>query len=148
MGLLSDRIGRKRAMIMGFAIANCGIIAMILFHSEAAMLAMALLFGVGGQLYMISQAPFMMKASDDRTRDILFSFSYGMFPLSSALGNFIAGYLPDTFTNLLGLTTGFDYKRVGLQGGCALQRSFQFPGAPAAGIHPREKSGSGGGKSR
>ncbi len=113
MGLLSDRIGRKRAMIMGFAIANCGIIAMILFHSEAAMLAMALLFGVGGQLYMISQAPFMMKASDDRTRDILFSFSYGMFPLASALGNFIAGYMPDAFTNLLGLTTSVSaYKAV------------------------------------
>jgi MFS family permease len=113
MGLLSDRIGRKRAMIIGFTMANCGIIAMILFHSEAAMLAMALLFGVGGQLYMISQAPFMMKASDDRTRDILFSFSYGMFPLASALGNFIAGYLPDSFTNLLDLPTSVSaYKAV------------------------------------
>lgn len=115
LGLLSDRIGHKRAMIIGFALANCGIIAMLLLRSQAAMLAMALLWGVGGQLYMISQAPFMMKVSDDGTRDILFSFSYGMFPLASALGNFIAGYLPDLFTQWLGLTTSVSaYRAVGL----------------------------------
>jgi MFS family permease len=105
MGLLSDRIGRKRAMMLGFLLSNFGIIAMILARSEWAMLVLALCWGAAGQLYVISQAPFMMKASDDKTRDILFSFSFGMFPLASTLGNIIAGYLPDAFTHWLGLTT-------------------------------------------
>ncbi len=35
-----------------------------------------------------------MRASDDKSRDILFSLSFGMFPLASTLGNFLAGYLP------------------------------------------------------
>jgi MFS family permease len=105
MGLLSDRIGRKRAMMLGFLLSNFGIIAMILARSEWAMLVLALCWGAAGQLYVISQAPFMMKASDDKTRDILFSFSFGMFPLASTLGNIIAGYLPKTFTQLFGLTT-------------------------------------------
>jgi len=105
MGLLSDRIGHKRAMILGFALANFAIIGMILGKSEPAMLAMALFFGGASQLYVLSQAPFMMKTSDDRTRDILFSLSYGMFPLASTLGNFLAGYLPGVFTRWFGLAT-------------------------------------------
>jgi MFS family permease len=98
MGLLSDRIGRKRAMLFGFALANFAIIGMILARTEWVILVLALAFGAVGQLYALSQAPFMMKASDDKTRDILFSFSFGMFPLASTLGNFIAGFLPESFT--------------------------------------------------
>ena len=105
MGLLSDRMGHKRAMILGFALANFAIIGMILARSEPVMLILALFFGGAGQLYVLSQAPFMMKASDDRTRDVLFSLSYGMFPLASTLGNFLAGYLPGIFTRWLGLAT-------------------------------------------
>ena len=98
MGLLSDRMGRKRAMMLGFALANIAIITMILGNSEAVILAGALMLGITSQLYVLSQAPFMMKTSDDKSRDVLFSLSYGMFPLASTAGNFLAGYLPGLFT--------------------------------------------------
>ncbi len=113
MGLLSDRMGRKLAMILGFVMANFFIIGMIMVQVEHWKLLLAFLFGAAGQLYFISQAPFMMRTSDEKTRDILFSLSYGMFPLASTLGNVLAGYLPGTFTRLLGLTSGVDaYKAV------------------------------------
>jgi MFS family permease len=105
MGLLSDRMGRKRAMMVGFALANLAIMGMIFGHSEAVILVSALILGATSQLYVLSQAPFMMKTSDDKTRDILFSLSYGMFPLANTLGNFVAGYLPSTFTRWFGLAT-------------------------------------------
>jgi MFS family permease len=97
MGLLSDRMGRKRAMMLGFAMANFSILAMILGRSEAVILVSALILGGTAQLYVLSQAPFMMKTSDDRTRDVLFSLSYGMFPLANTAGNFLAGYQPGLF---------------------------------------------------
>jgi len=105
MGLLSDRMGRKRAMILGFILANFAIIGMVAGHTEAVILVCALILGGTSQLYVLSQAPFMMKTSDDKTRDVLFSLSYGMFPLANTLGNFVAGYLPSTFTRWFGLAT-------------------------------------------
>jgi MFS family permease len=104
MGLLSDRIGRKLAMILGFILANFSILGLVLAQNETIMLILALCFGAVGQLYVLSQAPFMMKVSDDRTRDILFSLSFGMFPLANTLGNFLSGYLPNMFTRWFGLS--------------------------------------------
>ena len=105
MGLLSDRMGRKRAMIVGFILANFAIIGMVLVRVESAMLVLALLWGAAGQLYFLSQAPFMMKTSDDKSRDMLFSLSFGMIPLANTLGNFLAGYLPRAFAGWFRLTT-------------------------------------------
>ncbi|MBM3151273.1 MAG: MFS transporter [Chloroflexi bacterium] len=105
MGLLSDRIGRKRAMLAGFTIANFAIIGTLLTRSEAAIIVLAFIWGAAGQLYFLSHAPFMMKASDDKSRDILFSFSFGMFPLSSTLGSFLAGYLPGLFREFSGVAS-------------------------------------------
>jgi MFS family permease len=105
MGLLSDRIGRKRSMIIGFTLANIAILGMILGKSETMILVMALILGATSQLYVLSQAPFMMRTSDDKTRDILFSLSYGMFPLASTAGNLLAGFLPGLFKSWLGINS-------------------------------------------
>ncbi len=102
MGMLSDRIGRKRAMILGFTIANVAIITMCLVRQPLVMLAMAFAWGVSGQLYVLSQAPFMMKVSDDSSRDLLFSVSFGVFPLANTFGNAVAGLLPGLFGRLFG----------------------------------------------
>lgn len=105
MGLLSDRMGRKRAMILGFSLANVAIIGMLLSHTELLIISLALVWGATGQLYFLSHAPFMMKVSDDKSRDVLFSFSFGMFPLASALGSFLAGYLPGAFREAFGIAS-------------------------------------------
>ena len=105
MGLLSDRMGRKLAMIVGFILANFCVIGIVLVHVETGMLVLALLWGAAGQLYFLSQAPFMMKTSDDKSRDMLFSLSFGMIPLANTLGNFLAGYLPGAFARWFNLST-------------------------------------------
>ena len=103
MGMLSDRIGRKRSMVIGFSLANFAIITMLVVRQPILMLIMAFIWGATGQLYFLSQAPFMMKVSDDKSRDLLFSLSFGVFPLASTLGNVLAGVLPDFFSRILNL---------------------------------------------
>jgi len=103
MGMLSDRIGRKLSMLIGFTLANLGIITMLLVHQPIVMLVMAFIWGASAQLYVISQAPFMMKVSDDSSRDLLFSLSFGVFPLASTFGNILAGYLPGFFSRMFGM---------------------------------------------
>jgi len=103
MGMLSDRIGRKRSMLIGFTLANFAILTMLIVHQPILMLVMAFIWGAAGQLYFLSQAPFMMKVSDEKNRDLLFSLSFGVFPLASTLGNALAGVLPDFFSRIFNL---------------------------------------------
>jgi MFS family permease len=103
MGMLSDRIGRKRSMLIGFTLANIAILSMLVINQPILMLVMAFIWGTSGQLYFLSQAPFMMKVSDEKSRDLLFSLSFGVFPLASTLGNALAGVLPDFFSRIFNL---------------------------------------------
>jgi MFS family permease len=103
MGMLSDRIGCKISMLIGLTLANIGIVAMLLVHQPGIMLFLSFSWGAAAQLYFLSQVPFMMKVSDDSNRDLLFSLSFGVFPLASTFGNILAGYLPGIFSNLLQL---------------------------------------------
>jgi MFS family permease len=103
MGMLSDRIGRKRSMLIGFTLANFAILTMLIVRQPILMLVMAFIWGATGQLYFLSQAPFMMKVSDEKNRDLLFSLSFGVFPLASTLGNALAGVLPDFFSRIFNL---------------------------------------------
>ena len=90
-------------MILGFTAANVAIIVMCSVRQPLVMLAMAFVWGVSGQLYVLSHAPFMMKVSDDSSRDLLFSVSFGVFPLANTFGNAVAGLLPGLFSRLFGV---------------------------------------------
>lgn len=102
MGLLSDRLGRKRAMLLGFIGGSITPFLLASVHQPVFMLVMAFLWGITGQLYLLSHAPFMMKVSDDSSRDLLFSLSFGIWPLASSLGNALAGQLPALLSSLFG----------------------------------------------
>lgn len=90
-------------MLIGFTLANIAILSMLVINQPILMLVMAFIWGTSGQLYFLSQAPFMMKVSDEKSRDLLFSLSFGVFPLASTLGNALAGVLPDFFSRIFNL---------------------------------------------
>ena len=101
IGALSDRIGRKRAMLLGVGISVACMGLEVTLLQPALILLVAFVAGLGSMLYYLSQAPFMMKVSNRENRTLLFSLNFGLITLSGAVGNLFAGQLPGLFGDLL-----------------------------------------------
>jgi len=102
-GVLVDRIGRKRALLLssvGWTLAYAGI---VLAPGPWWLRLSMITFGLSQSLRMVSVAPFMMENSTEEERDTLFSASFGLQTLVGFLGTFVGGYLPTVFGNALGV---------------------------------------------
>ena len=101
IGILSDRIGRRKAMLLGLLVNTIAMGLQVTFTGPSLLLAMVFIGGLGQNLYYISQSPFIMSASDQKTRTLLFSLNFGLVTLSGAVGSLFAGQLPQFFGNVL-----------------------------------------------
>lgn len=98
MGWISDRIGRRKSMLIGVFtyIIFCGMEVTV--RDPVLIAIAAFLAGAGQALYYVSQAPFMMKSSDASNRSMVFSLNFGLITASGAVGSIAAGYLPNLFS--------------------------------------------------
>ncbi|MBI3361939.1 MAG: MFS transporter [Chloroflexi bacterium] len=103
LGIAYDRIGRRRAMLIGVTVATATAWALVSAQSRGMMVILSAALGLGNTLYFLSQAPFMMSASGARERTLLFSLNFGLMTLSGAAGNLLAGQLPGWFGSWLGV---------------------------------------------
>lgn len=101
MGMVSDRIGRKPAMIIGLTLSTTAMGLQLFVDSQVLMLMVAFLGGVGNSLFFISQAPFMMKVTHSQNRSLMFSLNFGLSTLAGAVGNIFAGQMPGWFGGLM-----------------------------------------------
>lgn len=101
MGVLSDRIGRRQAMLLGLLVYTLAAGVMITFPTRPIFISMSLLAGLGNTMFFISQSPFLMKVSTPQNRSLLFSLNFGLLTLSGAVGNIFAGQLPAFFGRIL-----------------------------------------------
>ncbi len=106
LGMLSDRLGRRRSMLLGLLISMLGMGAQVLTGNPALLILAALGGGLGNTLYSLSQAPFMMKVSTRENRLLLFSLNSGLITLAGAVGNLFAGQMPEFFARLLNVESG------------------------------------------
>ena len=97
VGRISDRIGRKASIIIGISMASVFMLAQITFHQPIIIAASAFLTGIFNMLFIVSQAPLMMKLSDKENRTMLFSLNYGLQTIAGAIGSLFAGQLPAIF---------------------------------------------------
>ena len=100
-GLLADRIGRKRALVIGLAgMALCRF-GIVIFSLKWLIVASITLFGVFDALFIVSIAPFLMENSTARERTILFTANDSLMSLVSFVASIGGGYLPRAFGAVL-----------------------------------------------
>lgn len=101
IGVLSDRLGRRRSMIAGLILSTSGLLLQATVPERFPILAAGFLGGLGNMLFFVSQAPLIMKITDEQSRTMVFSLNYGLFTISGALGSLFAGQLPALFASWL-----------------------------------------------
>lgn len=97
MGILSDRIGRQRAMLLGVGIHLLGGSLELLVTHPTLLLGMAFLNGSGRMLFLLNVAPLLARASRAESRTFLFSLNFGLVILAGVFGNLFASSLADWF---------------------------------------------------
>ncbi len=101
MGYLADILGRKRSLIISSFLIGPSIVLMVAFPSSAMMIAMNIILGIGSSLGGVTTGPFLMENSEELERTYLFSIASGLRMAALSVGNWIGGYLPTWFGNLL-----------------------------------------------
>jgi MFS family permease len=96
-GRLSDRIGRRPSIIIGISFASLFMLAQVTFHQPLVIACAAFLTGIFNMLFLVSQAPLMVKLSGTENRTMLFSLNFGLQTISGSVGNLFAGQLPSLF---------------------------------------------------
>jgi MFS family permease len=102
-GLIADRIGRKRAMLvglMGMSIAQFGVAVSV---AGPLIAACAALSGALGALYLTSGAPLMMENSSTDERATLFTLNSSLANLVAFVVSAAGGYMPCLFSLVLGV---------------------------------------------
>lgn len=97
LGILSDRIGRKKALLIGVGVYVLAATLELMATHPFLLLCMAFLSGTGRMLYFLNVAPFLTSASKPENRTFLFSLNFGLVILAGAFGNLFASRLAAWF---------------------------------------------------
>ena len=129
-GLLCERIGPKKALLIGLS-ANLINIAQILVLQPSALLVASLASGLIGTVSWVAGAPFMVENSKPEERTYLFSINWTLMTIMGVVGSYMGGLLPDLFNSYAGLSTGTEGSvygyRVALVASIALILAAAFP---------------------
>jgi MFS family permease len=128
-GLLCERIGPKRAILIGI-LANLVNIAQITVLQPAGLLIASLVSGLIGTVSWVAAAPLLMENSRPEERTCLFSFQSTLSIIMSVVGSFIGGVMPNLFNSALGLSTGTSSSVLGHGGRGRLSHPRRALGLP------------------
>lgn len=101
-GMLSDRFGRKRLVVVGAMLGFLGQLMLVARPTPGFVILSALVGGTGGAMLMVSTSPFLAENSTGEERAHLFSVNAATWTISGVLGSFLGGAMPLMFGRLMG----------------------------------------------
>jgi len=104
-GLLCERIGTKRAILLSLTSNFVSIIQIATLQPSFLLLA-SLVTGLVGTIGWVASAPFMMENSRPEERTHLFSVAWTIMVIMGVIGSYLGGAMPDAFNVALGLPVG------------------------------------------
>jgi MFS family permease len=105
MGYLADILGRKRSLLISYALETISIIGIVFWRTQTAFFALNILSGLAISLSSVTMSPFLMENSDEHERTYLFSFGMGIQMAMGSVGNWVGGYLPTWVAHTQGVTS-------------------------------------------
>lgn len=106
LGLLSDRIGRRKSMLFGLSTCFLGMFLQIQLSQPGLIFLFGLLQGAGLMLYQLSQPPFIMATSREDNQALVFSLNFGLITLAAMIGNLVGGQFPKLLESTFGIIEG------------------------------------------
>ena len=101
MGYLADLLGRKLSLVISGLVIGASILLMVIFPSVPMLILMNILMGAGSSLGSVTSGPFLMENSGEIERTYLFSISSGLRMAAFSVGDWVGGYLPTWFGDIL-----------------------------------------------
>ncbi|MBS3783291.1 MAG: MFS transporter, partial [Anaerolineae bacterium] len=102
MGVLADRLGRKRSLLLGSMLSTAGAMIVALSPLDWPLMAGAVAWGGGNAVYMATGPAFMAENAAPDQRSTLFSLRMGVMMVVGFAGSVIGGPLPSWFGAFLG----------------------------------------------
>ncbi len=102
MGVVADRLGRKRSLLLGSLLSTLGVLTVVLSPLDWPLMVAAVAWGGGNAVYMATGPAFMTENAAAHERPTLFSTRMGVMMLVAFAGSVAGGPLPGWFGSLLG----------------------------------------------
>jgi hypothetical protein len=109
-GLLSNRIGLRNALMLGYSLFGLGLALLLLVESrpepqwQAWLMASQVVFWLGTALITVNIPPYLMAVTGERERRYAFATLAAILPAMGLVGSLVAGVLPGLLAGGLDLT--------------------------------------------
>jgi MFS family permease len=103
IGVLTDRIGRKRTVLIGMILLAVSFLAFLLVSNQTLMLVLLFITGIGETMYFIAATPLLTRLTTQQNRVAVFSLRAALFSVAGVVGSYIGGQMPLWFESLFGI---------------------------------------------
>lgn len=111
-GILADRIGRKKTILLGFGLGTLGMMHFALFSSLPAFIMAAVFLGASSGFTGPAFSAFLSEKTTQKRRKYLFSLNAIIAHMGSGVITLIGGFIPLLFMSFFGFTEEPSYRMI------------------------------------